>query len=122
MALAGEKFDGHTFLQDAIGKGAGALLVSHGFEQDFQVPVICVKDTLEALGDLAMYYRSTFLGRVVAVTGSTGKTSVKDMIAALLMQKYRYGRPSGISTMKWDFPSQYLDLRVIIISPLWKWA
>jgi UDP-N-acetylmuramoyl-tripeptide--D-alanyl-D-alanine ligase len=110
VALAGEKFDGHTFLQDAIGKGAGALLVSHGFEQDFQVPVICVKDTLEALGDLAMYYRSTFLGRVVAVTGSTGKTSVKDMIAALLMQKYSVRKTFGNFNNEVGLPFTILGL------------
>lgn len=95
VALSGERFDGHRFLPDAIRKGAGALLVSHKLGQDPKIPVICVSDTLEALGDLAMHYRDRFQGKVIAVTGSTGKTSTKDMIAALLEQNNRVLKTFG---------------------------
>jgi UDP-N-acetylmuramoyl-tripeptide--D-alanyl-D-alanine ligase len=88
VALSGERFDGHGFLADAVRKGAAALMVSCDLSEDPGIPVVCVRDTLEALGDLAMYYRSRFSGKIIAVTGSTGKTSTKDMIAALLGQKY----------------------------------
>jgi len=86
VALRGEHFDGHDFIPDAFVKGAKAVLVS----KDIRVnkPIIKVKDTLRALGDIAAYYRSKFKIVVVGVTGSNGKTTTKNMIAGLLSAKF----------------------------------
>lgn len=110
VALAGEKFDGHTFLEDAVEKGAGAILVSKSPDKDYGVPVICVGDTLESLGDLAMHYRRRFHPKVIAVTGSTGKTSTKDMIGALLEQKFSVLKTFGNFNNEVGLPLTILEL------------
>ena len=82
VALTGESSDGHKFLADALGKGASGLVVSHKVEA--RQLAISVADTLIALGDLAAYYRSQFDPVVVGVTGSVGKTTTREMIAAVV--------------------------------------
>ena len=82
VALRGEKFDGHKFLQEVANQGAVAALVQE--EQDVSLPQIVVPDTLKALGDLARYHRGRFEIPVVAVTGSYGKTSTRALIHAAL--------------------------------------
>ncbi|MBI5369509.1 MAG: UDP-N-acetylmuramoyl-tripeptide--D-alanyl-D-alanine ligase [Planctomycetes bacterium] len=87
VALTGANFDGHDFLRDAVKKGAGGCIVAREFvaeEELDRVPVVRVKDTLLALGDLARQHRSTLDARVVAVTGSNGKTTTTQMIAHVL--------------------------------------
>lgn len=81
VALTGENSDGHKFLADALSKGAVGVVVSHKVEA--QCLAIRVPDTLLALGDLAAFYRSKFSPTVVGVTGSVGKTTTKEMIAAV---------------------------------------
>jgi UDP-N-acetylmuramoyl-tripeptide--D-alanyl-D-alanine ligase len=89
VALKGKNFDGHKFISAAIQKGAAALLVSNrsilGVEN---VPVIYVRDTLLAYGDLARGYRERFDIPVVAITGSAGKTTTKELTAKVLSSKY----------------------------------
>ena len=85
VALKGPSFDGHTFLEAARDAGAAGALVQAHLETD--VPVIRVPDTLKALGDLASTWRSRFDIPVVAVTGSNGKTTVKEMIGSILTVK-----------------------------------
>lgn len=82
IALKGERFDAHDFVGDAIANGAGALLVSKHLP--VAVPQVVVKDTRIALGQLAGWVRQQSSARVVALTGSSGKTSVKEMTAAIL--------------------------------------
>jgi UDP-N-acetylmuramoyl-tripeptide--D-alanyl-D-alanine ligase len=82
VALTGENSDGHKFLADALAKGAVGVVVSHKVEA--QCLAVRVPDTLPALGDLAAFYRSRFKPVVVAVTGSVGKTTTKEMIAAVV--------------------------------------
>ncbi len=82
VALRGENFDGHDFVAEAVRRGAGALLCSRPV--DAAVPVLQVADTLVALGELGRFNRSLFTGTVVALTGSAGKTTTKEMIAAIL--------------------------------------
>lgn len=82
VALVGPRFDGHEFAADAASKGAAALLVSR--ELETALPQLRVRDTRLALGRLAAAWRKTLPGRVVAVTGSNGKTTTKEMIAAIL--------------------------------------
>lgn len=84
VALKGERFDAHDFAQQAKEAGAGALLVSH--KLDCALPQVVVKDTRLAFGELAAWVRQQVPARVVALTGSSGKTSVKEMTASILSQ------------------------------------
>lgn len=84
VALAGERFDGHAFVTDAVRRGAAGLVVQRGVDEiPGDLPVILVDDTLHALGDIANMWRSRFTIPVVAVTGSSGKTTAKEMIATV---------------------------------------
>lgn len=82
VAIKGERFDGNNFATEAIKLGAAAALISD--EHSDATPAILVKDTRIALGTLAQYWRNQFTLPVVAVTGSNGKTTVKEMIASIL--------------------------------------
>lgn len=84
VALKGERFDAHDFADKAKANGAGALLVSRPL--DIDLPQVIVKDTRQAFGQLAAWVRMQVPARVVALTGSSGKTSVKEMTAAILSQ------------------------------------
>lgn len=84
VALAGERFDGHAFIPDAVKRGAAGLLVQReAIESPDNTSVIRVDDTLRALGDIANLWRNKFAIPVVAVTGSSGKTTTKEMIATV---------------------------------------
>jgi len=93
VALIGERFDAHQFLNDAAEKASG-LVVSTP-DKKLPLPQWVVADTTKALGDLAILRREAFAGRVIAVTGSTGKTSVKEAIAAILRQSNRVHATAG---------------------------
>jgi UDP-N-acetylmuramoyl-tripeptide--D-alanyl-D-alanine ligase len=82
VALRGPNFDGHTFVKSAAGRGASAALVS--VAGDYPVSTLCVADTRQALGQLAALNRRHFHGKLVAITGSSGKTTVKNMLATIL--------------------------------------
>ncbi|MGX8941095.1 UDP-N-acetylmuramoyl-tripeptide--D-alanyl-D-alanine ligase [Symbiopectobacterium sp. Eva_TO] len=84
IALRGEKFDAHDYAHQAVRGGAAALLVSKHLPID--VPQLLVGDTRLALGELGAWMRRQSSARVVALTGSSGKTSVKEMTAAILRQ------------------------------------
>lgn len=84
VALKGDRFDAHAFLDQAVAKGAAALMVSSA--ANLAVPQIIVNDTRKALGDLARLWRRQFSIPIIAVTGSNGKTTVKEMLAAILSQ------------------------------------
>lgn len=96
VPLAGEKFDGHRYLHQALCDGALGCLthcpVTERREDRFYIQV---EDTTTALGDLARYYRNKFDIKVIGVTGSVGKTTAKDMVAAVLSQKYRVLKTQG---------------------------
>lgn len=84
VAIAGEKVDGHRFIASAWERGAKAVLSQQSVSVPEGCSLLVVPDTLKALGQIAAYYRSLFSVPVVAVTGSVGKTSCKDMVAAAL--------------------------------------
>jgi len=84
VALRGENFDAHDFLAQARQGGAAAALVSKSLPLDF--PQVVVADTLLALGDLASAVRAQRRARVVGITGSNGKTTVKTLLASILAQ------------------------------------
>lgn len=99
IAIKGENFDGHKFVRGAIEKGA-KLCIVHEKDQyenlsEEDVSVILVKDTKRALLDLAAYYISTLDIKVIGITGSTGKTSTKDLMAAALSERYKVFKTQG---------------------------
>ncbi|MCQ4346037.1 UDP-N-acetylmuramoyl-tripeptide--D-alanyl-D-alanine ligase [Pseudomonas stutzeri] len=83
VALSGARFDGHDYLEQAASKSAAAALVEHEVEE-VELPQLVVADTRKALGQLGALNRAAFRGRVAAVTGSSGKTTVKEMLASIL--------------------------------------
>lgn len=96
VALRGENFDGHAYLAQAVEKGATGLVVEELPAKLPPVPVVLVADTLRALGDLAAYRRSLMpVLQVVAITGSCGKTTVKEMVAAILSRKHKILKTQG---------------------------
>lgn len=94
IALGGRRYDGHNFIEDAIVRRARCVVVSYlpptryRLAKDMGVAVIKVNDTLKALGDIAAYHRKRFAIPVVAITGSNGKTSVKELTAHMLGGRY----------------------------------
>jgi len=88
LALVGQRYDGHEFVAEVLGKGAAAVVVSRvdhlADELRSQAVLIVVADTTVALGRLARYHRRQLAAQVIAVTGSNGKTTAKNMIHAVL--------------------------------------
>jgi UDP-N-acetylmuramoyl-tripeptide--D-alanyl-D-alanine ligase len=85
VALRGERFDGHDYLGEAVARGAAALVVSSpGRAAGSGVPVFAVRDTQAALGALGTFWRSTWGGTVVAIAGSNGKTTTRELTRAAL--------------------------------------
>ena len=90
VALRGERFDGHDFVAAAAQRGVAIFLVDQAWQESNQLPAgtgaIVVPDTLRALGDLAGWHRLRFKIKVIAITGSNGKTTTKEMLARILTQ------------------------------------
>ncbi|MDC8445349.1 MAG: UDP-N-acetylmuramoyl-tripeptide--D-alanyl-D-alanine ligase [Nitrosomonas sp.] len=87
VALTGEKYDGHRFVRAAREQGAVAAMVEHemdGAALSTDFPLVCVVNTRSSLGRLAAHWRQRFSMPLAAVTGSNGKTTVKEMLAAIL--------------------------------------
>ena len=90
FALQGKNFDGHNFLKEAAAKGASGFVISEksgGYESFEKLSIVKVKDTTLALGDLAAYYRRKWDIPLVAITGSNGKTTTKQMLYSILEKK-----------------------------------
>jgi len=95
VAIKGEKFDGHDFIREVIKKGAIAVMLNENRYKNFRdldLPVVTVKDTIKSYGDLAKTWRRKLNAKVIGITGSTGKTSTKEMIASLLKEKYKVNK------------------------------
>ena len=96
VALVGDRFDAHDFLAEAVERGAAALVISRPERAaGLGVPVYAVHDTLVALGALAHAYRRAWNGPLIAVAGSNGKTTTKDMIRAALGRVYQTHATTG---------------------------
>jgi UDP-N-acetylmuramoyl-tripeptide--D-alanyl-D-alanine ligase len=100
IPIVGENFNGHNFIEKAFINGANAALTqidldSSCLAKNNQKVVIKVKNTFEALGILASYYRKRFEIPVVGITGSVGKTSTKDMIYSIISKKYNTLKTEG---------------------------
>ena len=96
VALRGERLDGHRFCKQALEAGAAACVVDREFAGvDLSGPYLVVEDTTQALSDLASGYRSQWSGAVVGVTGSCGKTTVKEWTAGVLSPLGPVGKTQG---------------------------
>ena len=95
VALRGDQFDAHNFLAEAVNKGASALVVGAA-NDSLSVPQIIVADTTIALGCVGRMVRQQFDGKLIAITGSCGKTTVKEMLASILRQAGVFMPPKAI--------------------------
>ena len=112
VAIRGARFDGHRFVADAVARGAAAALVSDGAALGTPpAPGVVVDDTLRGLQALARRVRRDSGARVVAVTGSVGKTTTKELSAALLETRYRVFRNRGNLNNHIGLPLSLLELR-----------
>ena len=116
IALAGENFDGHDYLAKAAERGAAGLLIRADAAKKLamapgELPVIAVPDTLRALGDIARDWRQRFQIPVVAITGSSGKTTTKEMIATIASRTRNTLKTEGNLNNRIGVPLTLLRLR-----------
>jgi len=112
-ALKGEKFDGHTFIGEAVKQGAQGAVIHRGKTVSGireGVVIMEVDDTLRALGEFAAHYRRRYEIPIVAVTGSNGKTTTKEMIASILSMKKRVLKSKGNLNNLIGLPLSLLNL------------
>src|SRR5262249_62024666 len=96
FAIRGNRLDGHAFLAEAASRGAACLVVDTLHDDvPAHVPLVLVEDTTRALGALAAFHRARFSIPVVAVTGSNGKTTTKELIAGVLGGRWDVLEPGG---------------------------
>ncbi|HXV19168.1 MAG TPA: Mur ligase family protein, partial [Candidatus Omnitrophota bacterium] len=114
FALKGVRFDAHDFLKEAFEKGARHFVVSDPkrvpAELKRSANVLVVQDTLQAYGDLAKAYRQKFRVPAVAITGSSGKTTVKELTAHVLSQKFKVLKNRGTENNLVGVPKTLLGL------------
>ena len=94
IPIRGQKVDGHKFIDSAFEAGALAVLSDHVLDSA-KGPFIVVKDTEQALKDLATYYREQLTIPIIGIIGSVGKTSTKEMVASVLTEKYKVLKTEG---------------------------
>ncbi len=109
LALRGEKFDGHEFVPTAIAQGAIAAIVDFAYENP-GLPVLQVKNTLEAYQQIGRWWRDRFHIPVIGVTGSVGKTTTKELIAAVLATQGSVHKTYGNFNNEIGVPKTLLEL------------
>ena len=109
VALRGERHDGHDFLREAAAKGARAAVVSRKLELDDALELYLVPDTLEGLGRLARSWRRTISGKVIGITGSSGKTAVKELLSAALRGSFVVHQTQGNLNNRVGLPLSILE-------------
>ncbi len=111
FAIRGHRLDGHAFVREAAARGA-AVLVVHTVTDDLPAatPAVLVDETTRALGRFAAWHRSRFAVPVAAVTGSNGKTTTKEMMAAVLQALGPVLKPEGSFNNQWGLPLTLLSL------------
>jgi UDP-N-acetylmuramoyl-tripeptide--D-alanyl-D-alanine ligase len=111
FAIRGHRQDGHAFLAEAAARGASCLVV-HALPDRVPagVPLVLVEDTTQALGRLAAAHRARFTLPVVAVTGSNGKTTTKELIAGVLGTRWGTLKPRASFNNQWGLPLTLLAL------------
>lgn len=112
VALVGDKFDGHDYCAKAVELGARGVVISHDIEAlPDNVAVFKVENTLTAYQEIARAYRRKFAGlKVFAITGSNGKTSTKDLLAACLSAKYKVVKTQGNFNNEIGLPKTLLSI------------
>ncbi len=112
IAVKGEIFDGHDFIDAVIGRGVRVVIVHKPVPvQDPRISVILVRDTTRALGDVARFHRLRFKIPVLALTGSAGKTTTKEMIAAVLGRTHKVLKNEGTQNNHIGVPLTLLKLK-----------
>ena len=111
FALAGERQDGHDFVARAIAAGAPAAVVERPLEAPGDAALLHVSDSLKALQQLAAWWRRRHDAKVIAVTGSVGKTTCKELIASVLGYKYRVLKSEGNLNTEIGIPLSLLRLK-----------
>ena len=110
FALKGANFDAHGFLKEVAARGAAAAVVDAGYlGENFGLPLLKVPDVTEALQKLAQAVQAHRKQRIVAVTGSVGKTTTKEFITTLLSQKYKVAKTPGNNNSQVGFPLAILN-------------
>jgi UDP-N-acetylmuramoyl-tripeptide--D-alanyl-D-alanine ligase len=109
IAIKGDKFDGHDFVAEVVRRGAKCI-IGHKLVKVKGAAFILVKDTQKALADIARFNRQRFDIPVIAVTGSNGKTTTKDMIAAVLSRKFKVLKNEGTKNNHIGLPLTLLKL------------
>ncbi|MGN0037773.1 MAG: UDP-N-acetylmuramoyl-tripeptide--D-alanyl-D-alanine ligase [Coriobacteriales bacterium] len=126
LALPGERVDGNDYIAAAIGSGAAMVVCTRepgaatlAIAGEFACPLAVVEDGYRAIADLAAYWRSTLRSVVVGVTGSTGKTSTKDLLLSVLQQRYRTVATQGNRNNELGMPATVLgapaDTEVLVV-------
>jgi len=110
IAIKGERFDGHHFIRTAIRKGAAAVVASKRVACPGYATVIYVQDTTKALGQMAAWHRRQFDIPVIAITGSAGKTTAKEMIASVLKTQYKVLKNTKTENNQFGVPLTLLKL------------
>ena len=110
VALKGEKFDGHDFIGEVLAKGAPLAVAEHPVSGVAPDRVIIVDSTLKALGKLGQYNRRQFKGTVIALTGSSGKTTTKEELKAVLSRFAPTYATSGNFNNQIGVPRSLLDI------------
>ena len=110
IPIRGERVDGHRFIPDVFEKGALAVLSEEPLENPAG-PYIQVASSEQALKDIAEFYRSTLSSKIIGITGSVGKTSTKEMISAVLSQKYNVLKTEGNFNNEIGLPLTILLIR-----------
>src|SRR5205085_1588151 len=111
FAIVGHRLNGHAFLGDAAARGAACVVV-HALpdEPPAHVPLVLVEDTTRSLGRLAAWHRSKFSVPIVAITGSIGKTTAKELTAAVLATRWEVLKPASSFNNQWGLPLTLLRL------------
>jgi UDP-N-acetylmuramoyl-tripeptide--D-alanyl-D-alanine ligase len=95
IAIKGKKFDGHNFVKGAVSKGASAVLINNDKYSNYDklnVPIVTVANTTKALGSIANIWRKKLSTKIIGITGSSGKTTTKNMLATILAEKYKVNK------------------------------
>ncbi len=98
IAIEGSSFDGHSFIKEAVKKGAKAVLINESklsIAGNVKVPLITVPDTTLSLGNIAGIWRSKLNSKIIAITGSAGKTSTKEILVQILSEKFKVNKTVG---------------------------
>ena len=108
VPLMGERFDGHAFISQARESGAAATISDRAITGS--LPVIYVEDTLQALAEITSGYRSMLTANFIAITGSVGKTTTKEMLACMMQTKYKTAKSAGNYNNNIGLPLTIMDI------------